>query len=289
MNYNIQFKFFSVQINMIKLDEVSYSYPDGTPALENINLVISKGEFVAIIGKNGSGKSTLALHFNGLLTPQKGKVTLRGMDTHDSFKLPQIRQVVGIVFQNPETQFVGRTVEEDLAFGLENLCLPTAEIRRRIDAILADTGLEKYRYRSPKTLSGGQRQCAAIAGVLAMEPECLVFDEVTSMLDPNSGAAILERIKKLRRNGKTVVYITHNLEELYAADRIIVMEKGKIMLEGKPESIFSDPVFQKLGFSLPSMLELAARLKTCGIEIPWDKISSPHSFAEEICQLFLKT
>lgn len=274
---------------MIKFEKVSYSYPDGTPALEDINLEINEGEFVTIIGKNGSGKSTLALHFNGLLKPQKGKVTLKGMDTHDSLKLPQIRQVAGIVFQNPETQFVGRTLEEDLAFGLENLCLPPAEIRRCVDGILAETGLENYRYRSPKTLSGGQRQCAAIAGVLVMEPECLVFDEITSMLDPNSGAAILERIKKLQKKGKTIVYITHNLEELYAADRIIVMEKGKIILEGKPESVFSNPLLQKLGFNLPSLVELAARLKTSGVEIPWEKISSPQCFAEEICRLFLKT
>ncbi len=274
---------------MIRLEKVSYSYPDGTLALEDINLVIKEGEFVAIIGKNGSGKSTLALHLNGLLKPQKGNVVLRGMDTCDSFKLPYIRKLVGIVFQNPETQFVGRTVEEDLAFGLENLCLPPAEIRRRVDVILAETRLEKYRYHSPKTLSGGQRQCAALAGVLAMGPECLVFDEVTSMLDPDSGAAVLGRIKKLQRDGKTIVYITHNLEELYAADRIIVMEKGKIMLEGRPESVFLDPLLQKLGLSMPSLLELAARLKTCGITVPWEKISSPHSFAEEICRLFLKT
>ena len=273
---------------MIRLEKVSYSYPDGTPALEDINLRISKGEFLAIIGKNGSGKSTLALHLNGLLKPQKGRVTIRDMDTHDSFKLPYIRRVVGIVFQNPETQFVGRTLEEDLAFGLENLCLPPAEIRRRVDTILAETGLEKYRYRSPKTLSGGQRQCAALAGVLAMGPECLVFDEVTSMLDPDSGAAVLKCMRKLQREGKTIVYITHNLEELYTADRIIVMEKGKIMLEGRPESVFSDSLLQKLGFSLPSLLELAARLKTCGIAIPWNKISLPHSFAEELCRSFLK-
>ncbi len=274
---------------MIRLEKVSYSYPDGTPALEDINLAIKEGEFIAIIGKNGSGKSTLALHLNGLLKPQKGKVMMRGMDTHDPSKLLYVRRLVGIVFQNPETQFVGRTVEEDLAFGLENLCLPPAEIRKRVDMILAETGLEKYRYHSPKTLSGGQRQCVALAGILAMGPECLVFDEVTSMLDPDSGAAVLKRIRKLQREGKTIVYITHNLEELYAADRIIVMEKGKIMLEGKPESVFSDPLLQKLGLSLPSLLELAARLKTCGVAIPWEKISSPHSFAEELCRLFLKT
>lgn len=274
---------------MIRFEKVSYSYPDGTPALENINLAIKKGEFVAIIGKNGSGKSTLALHLNGLLKPQKGKVIIRGMDTRDISKLPGIRKLVGIVFQNPETQFVGRTVEEDLAFGPENLCLSPVEIRKCVDMALAETGFEKYRYRSPKTLSGGQGQFVALAGILAMRPECLVFDEVTSMLDPDSGTAVLERIRKLQRKGKTVVYITHNLEELHAADRIIVMDKGRIVLEGDPESVFADPFLQSLGLTLSSLIELAARLKTCGVAIPWEKTSSPHSFAEEICQLFLKT
>jgi len=274
---------------MIRFEKVSYSYPDGIPALENINLAIKKGEFVAIIGKNGSGKSTLALHLNGLLKPQKGKVIIRGMDTRDISKLPGIRKLVGIVFQNPETQFVGRTVEEDLAFGPENLCLSPVEIRKCVDMALAETGFEKYRYRSPKTLSGGQGQFVALAGILAMRPECLVFDEITSMLDPDSGTAVLECIRKLQRKGKTVVYITHNLKELHAADRIIVMDKGRIVLEGDPESVFADPFLQSLGLTLSSLIELAARLKTCGVAIPWEKTLSPHSFAEEICQLFLKT
>jgi energy-coupling factor transport system ATP-binding protein len=274
---------------MIRLEKLSYNYPDGTPALDNINLRIKEGEFIAIIGKNGSGKSTLALHLNGLLKPEKGKVIINGMDTHDLSKLPDIRRLVGIVFQNPDTQFVGRTVEEDLAFGLENICLPPKEIRKCVDTILIETGLEKYRYHSPRSLSGGQRQCVALAGILAMKPECLVLDEVTSMLDPDSGTAILKSIKKQQQEGKTIVYITHNLEELYAADKIVVMEKGKIILEGDPESVFANPSLQNLGLTLPSMFELATHLKACGIAIPWEKISSPHSFAEEICQLFLKT
>lgn len=274
---------------MIRLEKVSYSYPDGTPALENVNLAIKKGEFIGIIGKNGSGKSTLALHLNGLLKPQKGKVMIRGMDTRDPSKLSGIRKFVGIVFQNPETQFVGRTVEEDLAFGPENLCLPPVEIRKCVDTALAETGFEKYRYRSPKTLSGGQGQCVALAGILAMRPECLIFDEVTSMLDPDSGTAVLERIKKLQGKGKTIIYITHNLEELHVADRIIVMEKGRIVLEGEPESVFSDISLQNLGLTLPSLFELAAHLKAHGITISWEKASSPETFAEEICRLFLKT
>lgn len=274
---------------MIRLEKVSYSYPDGTPALENINLVIKKGEFIGVIGKNGSGKSTLSLQLSGLLKPQAGRVTIRGMDTRNPSKLPEIRKLVGIVFQNPETQFVGRTVEEDLAFGPENLCLPPVEIRKCVDMALAETRLEKYRYRSPKTLSGGQGQCVALAGILAMGPECLIFDEVTSMLDPESGTAVMEIIKKLHRKGKTIVYITHNLEELHDADRIIVMEKGKVMLEGEPENVYSDVSLQTLGLSLPSLIELAENLKTHGIVVPWEKTSSPQSFAEEICRLFLKT
>jgi len=274
---------------MIKLEKVSYSYPDGTPALENLNLVIKKGEFIGVIGKNGSGKSTLALQLSGLMKPQAGRVMIRGMDTRDPSKLPEIRKFVGIVFQNPETQFVGRTVEEDLAFGPENLCFSPMEIRKCVDMALAETGLEKYRHRSPKTLSGGQGQCSALAGVLAMRPECLIFDEVTSMLDPESGVSVLEIIKKLHRKGKTIVYITHNLEELHDADRIIVMEKGKVMLEGEPKSIFSDISLKTLGFDLPSLIELAETLKTYGVIIPWEKTASPQSFAEEICQLFLKT
>ncbi|MGB9928555.1 MAG: energy-coupling factor transporter ATPase [Methanosarcina sp.] len=274
---------------MIRLEKVSYNYPDGTPALDDVDLNIKKGEFVGIIGKNGSGKSTLALHLNGLLKPQKGKVLIRGMDTRDPSKLPGIRKFVGIVFQNPETQFVGRTVEEDLAFGPENLCFPPVEIRKRVDMALAETGFEKYRYRSPKTLSGGQGQCVALAGILAMKPECLIFDEVTSMLDPDSGAAVLSHVKRLKEKGKTIVYITHNLEELHAADRIIVMEKGKIMLEGDPESVFSNDSLQHLGLTLPSLFELSAHLKAHGFKISWEKTSCPESFAEEICRSLLKT
>ncbi|MDQ1276343.1 MAG: energy-coupling factor transport system ATP-binding protein [Euryarchaeota archaeon] len=274
---------------MIRLENVNYNYPDRTPALRNINLVIRKGEYLGIIGRNGSGKSTLALHLNGLLRPQKGKVTVRGMDTGDYSKLQEIRKTVGIVFQNPETQFIGRTVEEDLAFGPENLCLPPAEIRRRVDRALAETKLEKYRYHSPKNLSGGQGQYVALAGILTMEPECLVFDEVTSMLDPASGEAVLKRVKRLHEKGKTIVYTTHNLEELHSADRIIVMDRGRIVLEGEPDDVFTDPYLRDLGLTPPSLIELAENLKNHGIEIPWEKISSPSSFAEEICRLFLKT
>lgn len=274
---------------MIRLEKVSYNYPDGTPALKNINLGINKGEFIGVIGRNGSGKSTLALQLSGLLKPDAGRVMIRGMDTREPSKLPEIRKLVGIVFQNPETQFVGRTVEEDLAFGPENLCLPSIEIRKCVDMALAETGFEKYRYRSPKTLSGGQRQCVALAGILAMKSECLIFDEVTSMLDPESGITVLKTVKKLNKNGKTIVYITHNLEELHDVDRILVMDKGNIILEGVPEKIFFDVSLQTLGLALPSLIELAENLKMHGVAIPWEKTSSPQNFAEEICRLFLKT
>lgn len=274
---------------MIRLENVSYCYPDGTPALTNINLTIRKGEYLGIIGRNGSGKSTLALHLNGLRRPQKGKVIVKGIDAGDFSKLQEVRKIVGIVFQNPETQFISRTVEEDLAFGPENLCLPPAEIRKRVDRALAEIKLEKYRHHSPKSLSGGQGQCVALAGVLTMEPECLVFDEVTSMLDPDSGEAVLRRIKKLHEKGKTIVYTTHNLEELHVADRIIVMDRGRIVLEGEPEYVLSDPLLKDLGLTPPSLIELAEQLKNHGIEISWENTSSPSSFAEELCRLFLKT
>lgn len=274
---------------MIKLENVSYSYPDGSLALKNINLEIREGEFLGIIGRNGSGKSTLALHLNGLLKPEKGKVTVKGLDTKDPVKLPEIRKLVGIVFQNPETQFVGRTVEEDIAFGPENLCLPQAEIRKRVDRNLEKTGLGKYRYHSPKTLSGGQAQCVALAGVLAMEPECLVFDEVSSSLDQSSCMSVLKSIEKLWKNGKTIVYVTHNLEELHAADRVIVMGRGKIVLEGRPEEIFSVESSESREIFPPSLVDLATRLRASGINVPWEKVRYPETFAEELCRLFLKT
>lgn len=274
---------------MFRLEKVSYRYPDSIPALSNIDLIIKKGEFIGVIGKNGSGKSTLALQLSGLLKPQTGRVLIKEMDTHEPSKIPEIRKLVGIVFQNPETQFIGRTVEEDLAFGPENLCLPPAEIRKCVDMALAETGLEKYRHRSPKTLSGGQEQCVALAGIFAMKPECFIFDEITSMLDPESGITILKTIKKLHKKGKTIVYITHNLEELHDADRILVMDKGRIKLEGDPQSVFSDASLQTLGFTLPSLTQLAENLKMHGIVVPWEKTSSPQSFAEEICRLFSKT
>lgn len=274
---------------MIRLENVSYSYPDGKPALRDIHMGIRKGEYIGIIGRNGSGKSTLALHLNGLLKPGKGKVMVKGMDTRDISRLQEIRKIVGIVFQNPETQFIGRTVEEDLAFGPENLCLPPEEIRRRVERVLAEIGLENYRYHSPKTLSGGQGQCAALAGTLTMEPECLVFDEVTSMLDPDSGKLVLKHVKKLHEKGKTIIYITHNLEELHDADRIIVMDRGRIVLEGEPENVLSNPFLLDLGLTPPSLMDLAERLKKHGVMIPWEKTSSPSRFAEEICRLFLKT
>jgi energy-coupling factor transport system ATP-binding protein len=274
---------------MIRLENVSYSYPDGSPALKNINLEIKEGEFLGVIGRNGSGKSTLALHLNGLLKPEKGKVTVRGLDTQDLAKLPEIRKLVGIVFQNAETQFISRTLEEDLAFGPENLCLPPAEIRVRVERALEKTGLGKYRYHSPKTLSGGQAQYAALAGVLAMEPECLVFDEVSSALDQSSCSLVLKSIEKLWKNGKTIVYVTHNLEELHAADRVILMDRGKIVLEGCPEEIFSAEVSRRSGIFPPSLVDLATRLRASGINVPWEKVRFPETFAEELCRLFSKT
>lgn len=309
---------------MIKIENLTYRFPDGTEGLRGINLSIKKGEFVALLGRNGSGKSTLLRHLNGLLRPSEGNVFVKGLDSTDSSKLLEIRQAVGMVFQNPATQFVGTTLEEDVAFGLENLALPPEEIRKRVDRALAEVGLEKYTARSSKALSGGQQQCAAIASVLAMKPECLVFDEVTSMLDPESRALVLQTVGKLRGKGRTIVYVTHRLEEVLAADRVIVMDGGKIVREGKPEEVFkpgkeeagdgipdsgSDPIsgyvsnsasystsnsisglgLEAFGLKLPPVVELLNGLKAEGFFPDWSKLTSNESLAEEIWASLSKT
>lgn len=285
---------------MIRIENLTYRFPDGTEGLRNITLRIKKGEIVALLGRNGSGKSTLLRHLNGLLRPSEGKVFVNGQDSTDSSKLLVIRQVVGMVFQNPATQFVGTTLEEDVAFGPENLALPPAKIRERVDWALAEVGLEAYKNRAPKALSGGQQQCAAIASVLAMKPECLVFDEVTSMLDPDSRALVLQTIEKLREKGRTIVYVTHRPEEVLAANRVIVMDGGKIMLEGKPEEVFNPVMWEgapgsgsgsgleAFGLRLPPIVELLNGLKAEGFFPDWSKLTSNESLAEEIWALLSK-
>ncbi len=267
---------------MIRIEDLSYDFPDGAQGLKQINLKIERGEFLGIVGRNGSGKSTLVRHLNGLLKPTEGKVSINGMDTADPSNLLKIRQTVGMVFQNPYTQFVGTTLEEDVAFGPENLALPPEEIRERVDRALEVVGLENFKNHSPKTLSGGQSQCAAIASALAMKSECIVFDEISSMLDSRSREQVREIIRKLRKKVRTIVYVTHRLEEVLYADRVIIMDRGEIVREGSPKTVFkaSDP--GKFGLELPPVVELLNSLEARGFALDWARLASIENLAEEI-------
>jgi len=249
-----------------------YAAQDGNEvkALDNINLSIYKGEFVAIIGANGSGKSTLAKHFNALLIPSSGTCHVNGLDTTDSANIWLVRQLVGMVFQNPDNQIVAAVVEEDVAFGPENLGVQPGEISARVTEALHVVGMEEYRYHSPHLLSGGQKQRVAIAGVLAMQSNCLVLDEPTAMLDPKGRQEVLSTVCQLHQERKiTVVYITHFMEEAVAADRVIVMNRGKVVMEGSPAQIFSQVTrLKELGLDVPVAAEMAYRLRQHNIKIP---------------------
>ncbi|MCE5285031.1 MAG: energy-coupling factor transporter ATPase [Pelosinus sp.] len=254
-------------------------------ALDNISLKIAPGEFVAVIGTNGSGKSTLAKHLNALLVPTSGDCMVAGMNTKEDENLWKIRQKVGMVFQNPDNQIVATLVEEDVAFGPENLGLPPSEIRRRVDEALRFVGMEQYRQHGPHLLSGGQKQRVAIAGVLAMRPECLVLDEPTAMLDPLGRDEVLSTVCRLNRAEKiTVVYITHFMEEAIAADRVVVMNSGKIMLTGTPAEIFSDvELLKSLGLDVPVAADVAYRLRKAGVSIP-KNIITEQELAVALCR-----
>ncbi len=267
---------------MIRIEDLSYNFPDGTRGLKKINLEIERGEFLGIVGRNGSGKSTLVRHLNGLLKPTEGKVSINKMDTADPSNMLKIRQTVGMVFQNPYTQFVGTTLEEDVAFGPENLALPPEEIRERVDRALEVVGLENYKNNSPKTLSGGQSQCAAIASVLAMKSECIVFDEITSMLDSRSREQVREILRKLREKARTIVYVTHRLEEVLQADRILVMDRGEIVREGNPKTVMKAPELGGFGLELPPIVELLNSLEAGGLALDWARLASIENLAEEL-------
>jgi energy-coupling factor transport system ATP-binding protein len=257
---------------------------DQVQALDNINMSITKGEFVAIIGTNGSGKSTLAKHFNALLIPNSGQCIVNGLDTINPENTWEIRQAVGMVFQNPDNQIVATLVEEDVAFGPENLGVEPAEIRRRVAEALKDVGMEEYRQHSPHLLSGGQKQRVAIAGVLAMRSTCLVLDEPTAMLDPQGRQEVLSTVLRLHREQKiTVVYITHFMEEAVAADRVIVMEQGKVVMEGVPEEVFSQVNrLKELGLDVPVAAELSYRLRQLNMAIP-EKIITDEELVVAVC------
>ena len=238
-------------------------------ALDGVNFSIDEGEFIAIIGTNGSGKSTLAKHFNALLLPSDGKIFVAGMDTADEKNLWRIRENVGMVFQNPDNEIVAAVVEDDVAFGCENLGVDAEEIKRRVDFALDAVNMTAYKKFSPGKLSGGQKQRVAIAGVLAMRTKIIVFDEATAMLDPAGRREILETVQRLHAQGLTIIYITHFMEEAAVADRIFLMEGGKILKIGTPRQIFSDfAEIKRLGLDVPVAVELAERLRRRGLNFP---------------------
>lgn len=265
---------------MIRLENVTFeykSYIDDSiqTAVNNVSLEINKGEFLCILGHNGSGKSTIAKMMNGLLLPTEGQVTVMGINTRDEEKIWDIRSKAGMVFQNPDNQIVATIVEEDVAFGPENLGIPPEEIRKRVDEALEIVEMSEYKKHGPHLLSGGQKQRVAIAGILAMNPDCIIFDEPTAMLDPNGRIEVMETIKKLNEvEGKTIVLITHYMEETVDADRIIIMNKGEIALHGTPREVFSqvDKV-KALGLDVPQVTELVYELRKEGIEIKDDVLS----------------
>lgn len=275
---------------MIKAENVSYKYLNQTGkdhfALKDINIEIKEGEFVAILGHNGSGKSTFAKHLNALLLPTEGTVYINGMDTRESKYLWDIRQTAGMVFQNPDNQIVATIVEEDVAFGPENLGLDPKLIRKRVDEALLTVDMFEFRKHSPHLLSGGQKQRVAIAGILAMKPRCIILDEPTAMLDPSGRKEVIETITKLNKEENiTIVLITHYMDEAVNADRIYVMEEGHIVMEGTPKEIFSKvDEIKKLGLDVPQVTELTHMLIKEGIDLPKD-ILTVDEMVVELCRL----
>lgn len=279
---------------MIDCIDVSFKYIKNTEdgkieekyAVKDINLTVNKGEFLVVLGHNGSGKSTLAKHMNALLIPSDGTVFVDGMDTKDPDKVWDIRAKAGMVFQNPDNQLVATIVEEDVAFGPENLGLDPAEIRRRVDESLEKVGMSEYKRHAPHLLSGGQKQRVAIAGILAISPDCIIFDEPTAMLDPSGRKEVMKTIKDLNKNhGITVVLITHYMDEAAQADRIIVIDGGHVMMEGTPREIFPQVEhMKKIGLDVPQVTELAYELKKAGLDLN-EKILNVDEMVNELCQL----
>lgn len=272
--------------SLIRFCDVSYRYESDneTPlplAIKNINIDIKKGEFVAILGHNGSGKSTIAKLSNAIILPESGKVLVDGMDTADESLEYDIRQTVGVVFQNPDNQIVATIVEEDVAFGPENLGIEPKEIRQRVDDALKSVGMYEYRLHEPHKLSGGQKQRVAIAGVMAMQTDCIVLDEPTAMLDPKGREEVMKSMLRLNKEmGKTVVLITHYMDEAVKADRVIVMNSGSVVLDGTPREVFAhEDIIENAGLELPDSAKLALKLKKNGVNLP-DGILTPDEFIE---------
>jgi energy-coupling factor transport system ATP-binding protein len=278
---------------MIKCTNVSFKYIKHSEgineekyAVKNVDLEVKKGEFLVILGHNGSGKSTIAKHMNALVVPTEGIVVVDGLDTSKPENVWNIRSKAGMVFQNPDNQLVATIVEEDVAFGPENLGVEPSEIRRRVDESLEKVGMTKYKRHAPHLLSGGQKQRIAIAGILAIDPQCIIFDEPTAMLDPSGRRDVLKNIKYLNKShGMTVVLITHYMDEAAQADRIIVMDGGSIKMEGTPREIFPQVErMKKIGLDVPQVTELAYELKKSGININ-EKILNVDEMVNELCQL----
>ena len=267
-------------MEMIKTQDLAFTYPGtedqvNTRALRGVDVTIERGSFVVILGHNGSGKSTLAKTFNAVLLPSGGKVYVEGMDTMDESLLLEIRRRVGMVFQNPDNQIVANVVEEDVAFAPENLGVPSAEIRKRVDDALEAVGMTQFVKHAPHLLSGGQKQRIAIAGVLAMNPECIVLDEATAMLDPIGRREVLAAVEKLNREqGITVVLITHHMNEAEHADRVIVMNDGLVVMDGKPREVFTrKKELEDIGLAVPDTVSLLFSLREAGMDVPVDAIT----------------
>ncbi len=281
-------------MNIIEVKDLVFEYKiyndDGevtgaNRVLDGLDLSVPKGQFLAVLGHNGCGKSTLAKHFNGILTATSGTVTVNGINTADEDRIFELRQTVGMVFQNPDNQLVATVVEEDVAFALENLGVPPADIRKRVDVALNLVDMYEYREHSPHQLSGGQKQRVAIAGVLAMKPECIVLDEPTAMLDPKGRAEVMETVKLLNEQGVTIVFITHYMDEAVQADRVVVMDDGKIIMDGTPKEIF--PQVDKLrehALDVPQVTELMYELRKSGLDVPLDAVNEQEC-AEELLKL----
>ena len=275
--------------NIITIKNLIFEYTRGDEsqpmrAIENLSLNIERGSFTAIIGKNGSGKSTLAKNLNDLLLPTEGVIYVDGYDTRDDENIWNVRQTAGMVFQNPDNQLVSAIVEDDVAFGPENLGIAPEEIRRRVDKALEDVNMGKFKKKAPHLLSGGQKQRIAIAGVVAMKPKCIIFDEPTAMLDPKGRAEIMSIIDELHAEGITVILITHFMDEAVRADRIIIMHEGHVLLDGTPQQVFEqEELIRSVNLDVPLMVEMGAKLRKAGIDVP-EEIITEEKMVEFICQ-----
>ena len=276
---------------IIKVENLAYTYPGldnepGVVVFEDLNLTVEEGTFVAILGTNGCGKSTLAKHFNSILLPTGGKVYVAGIDTSNEERILQVRRNVGMVFQNPDNQIVANVVEEDVAFGPENLGIASPEIRHRVDKALKQVGMYEYREHAPHLLSGGQKQRIAIAGVIAMEPKCIVLDEPTAMLDPRGRREVVETIGRLNKEkGITVVLITHHMDEAAKADRVVVLHRGKVAADGDPREVFSQvELLHSIGLAAPESVELCWELNKQGFDLPLDKLN-PEECAQALLSM----